>query len=119
MRHREGSNGTGIMAGDYEKRLLRVLDYVYANLDGDLSLDRLADEAALSCYYTTEYASKKDALDGEETIANMVAAHTLTLEEREAGRTDPKLTITRCVNAMQRCEYPAPVRIYQVPPGYL
>lgn len=77
-------------------------------VDDGMECLKLADEAALSCYYTTEYASKKDALDGEETVANMVAAHTLTLEERGAGRTDPKLTITRCVNAMQRCESLAP-----------
>jgi AraC family transcriptional regulator len=35
----------------YEKRLLRVLDYVYDNLDGDLSLDALADVAALSRFH--------------------------------------------------------------------
>lgn len=39
------------MANDYEKRLLRVLDYVYDNLDGDLSLDTLADVAALSRFH--------------------------------------------------------------------
>lgn len=39
------------MANDYEKRLLRVLEHVYANLDGDLSLDRLADVAALSRFH--------------------------------------------------------------------
>jgi len=32
-------------------RILRVLDYVYANTDGDLSLDRLADVAALSRFH--------------------------------------------------------------------
>lgn len=35
----------------YEARLMRVLDYVYANLDGDLSLDTLADVAALSRFH--------------------------------------------------------------------
>ncbi|MFT6528133.1 MAG: AraC family transcriptional regulator [Celeribacter sp.] len=39
------------MAQGYEARLLRVLDYVYANLDGDLSLDTLADVAALSRFH--------------------------------------------------------------------
>ncbi|MGH1367963.1 MAG: AraC family transcriptional regulator [Maritimibacter sp.] len=39
------------MANDYEKRLMRVLDYVYDNLDGDLSLDRLAEVAALSRFH--------------------------------------------------------------------
>lgn len=35
----------------YEKRLLRVLEYVYENLNGDLSLDTLADVAALSRFH--------------------------------------------------------------------
>ena len=39
------------MANDYEKRLLRVLDHVNDNLDGDLSLDTLADVAALSRFH--------------------------------------------------------------------
>jgi len=39
------------MAGRYEERLIRVQDYIYANLDGDLSLDRLADEAAMSRFH--------------------------------------------------------------------
>ncbi|MAM61947.1 AraC family transcriptional regulator [Maritimibacter sp. UBA3975] len=39
------------MANDYEKRLLRVLDHVYDNLDGDLSLDTLAEVAALSRFH--------------------------------------------------------------------
>jgi AraC family transcriptional regulator len=39
------------MSRGYEARLMRVLDYVYANLDGDLSLDTLADVAALSRFH--------------------------------------------------------------------
>lgn len=39
------------MAQSYEARLMRVLDYVYTNLDGDLSLDTLADVAALSRFH--------------------------------------------------------------------
>lgn len=39
------------MANDYEKRLLRVLEHVYENLEGDLSLDTLADVAALSRFH--------------------------------------------------------------------
>ncbi len=35
----------------YEKRLLRVLDYIHANPGGDLSLDALADVAAMSRYH--------------------------------------------------------------------
>jgi len=39
------------MAQSYEARLMRVLDYVYGNLDGDLTLDTLADVAALSRFH--------------------------------------------------------------------
>lgn len=39
------------MDAPYEARLMRVLDYVYTNLDGDLSLDTLADVAALSRFH--------------------------------------------------------------------
>ncbi|MBV7408386.1 GyrI-like domain-containing protein [Maritimibacter sp. DP1N21-5] len=39
------------MANDYDQRLLRVLDYVYEHLDGDLSLDALSDVAALSRFH--------------------------------------------------------------------
>lgn len=34
-----------------EKRLIRVMDYINANLDGDLSLDTLADVAAMSRFH--------------------------------------------------------------------
>ena len=39
------------MAGDYEKRMLRVLEYIHAHPDGDLSLDALADVAAMSRFH--------------------------------------------------------------------
>lgn len=39
------------MTGKYEDRLLRVLTYIYDNPAGDLSLDRLADEAAMSRFH--------------------------------------------------------------------
>jgi len=39
------------MANAYEKRLLRVLEYIHANPAGDLSLDRLADVAAMSRFH--------------------------------------------------------------------
>lgn len=39
------------MAGDYEKRLLRVIDYIHSNPAGDLSLDTLADVAAMSRFH--------------------------------------------------------------------
>ncbi|GHB41241.1 AraC family transcriptional regulator [Pseudovibrio japonicus] len=35
----------------YEKRMLRVLEYIYDNLDGDLSLDTLADVACMSRFH--------------------------------------------------------------------
>ena len=39
------------MANSYEKRLMRVLEYIHANPAGDLSLDRLADVAAMSRFH--------------------------------------------------------------------
>lgn len=56
------------MANDYEKRLLRVLDHVYANLDGDLSLDTLADVAALSRFHFHRVFTSMTG----ETVANFI-----------------------------------------------
>ncbi|NBZ88199.1 AraC family transcriptional regulator [Stagnihabitans tardus] len=39
------------MAQDYERRLTRVIDHIHDNPDGDLSLDALADVAALSRFH--------------------------------------------------------------------
>ncbi|WP_171100165.1 GyrI-like domain-containing protein [Ruegeria sp. HKCCD7255] len=39
------------MANSYEKRVLRVLSYIYDNPAGDLSLDALADVAAMSRFH--------------------------------------------------------------------
>ncbi|PIE15696.1 MAG: AraC family transcriptional regulator [Rhodobacterales bacterium] len=39
------------MQNDYEKRLLRVIDHIYENVDQDLSLDALADVAAMSRFH--------------------------------------------------------------------
>ena len=39
------------MANDYERRLVRVMDHIHDNPDGDLSLDVLADVAALSRFH--------------------------------------------------------------------
>lgn len=39
------------MANDYERRLLRVIEYIHDNPAGDLSLDRLADVAAMSRFH--------------------------------------------------------------------
>lgn len=50
-RWQKGRARRQILANDYEQRLIRVLDYVHDNLDGDLSLDALADVAALSRFH--------------------------------------------------------------------
>jgi AraC family transcriptional regulator len=39
------------MAASYEDRILRVLDYIHDHTDGDLSLDALADVAAMSRFH--------------------------------------------------------------------
>lgn len=39
------------MPNSYEKRLMRVLEYIHANPAGDLSLDTLADVAAMSRFH--------------------------------------------------------------------
>lgn len=39
------------MRDTYENRMIRVLDYISQNLDGDLSLDTLADVAAMSRFH--------------------------------------------------------------------
>lgn len=39
------------MSNSYEKRLMRVLEYIHANPAGDLSLDKLADIAAMSRFH--------------------------------------------------------------------
>ena len=39
------------MRSDYEKRMLRVLQYIHDHPDGDLSLDALADVAAMSRFH--------------------------------------------------------------------
>ncbi|MET3901115.1 transcriptional regulator GlxA family with amidase domain [Devosia sp. UYZn731] len=52
----------------YNDRLSRVVDYVYANLEGDLSFDRLAEVACLSPYHWSRiYAAMRG-----ETIAATV-----------------------------------------------
>ena len=46
----ERAKGTGL-ANDYEKRMNRVVEYMHDNPAGDLSLDRLAEVAALSRFH--------------------------------------------------------------------
>ena len=83
----------------YEDRLLRVLDHVYAHLDGDLSLDTLADVAALSRFHFHRVFS---AMTGE-TVAGFIrrvrlykASHLLVQGEDEIER------------IAQLCGYPNP-----------
>ena len=49
-RHRGQQSGTGVMIS-YEARLIRVLDYIHDHPAGDLSLDNLADIAAMSRFH--------------------------------------------------------------------
>lgn len=56
------------MANDYERRLTRVVEHIHDNPDGDLSLDRLAEVAALSRFH---FHRVYHAMTGE-TAANTV-----------------------------------------------
>lgn len=56
------------MAQDYERRLARVVDYIHDNPAGDLSLDRLAEVAALSRFH---FHRVYNAMTGE-TVATTV-----------------------------------------------
>ena len=51
MAKRVGNNKDAMMANDTEKRLIRVMDHIHDNPAGDLSLDALADVAALSRFH--------------------------------------------------------------------
>ncbi|WP_018182019.1 AraC family transcriptional regulator [Kaistia granuli] len=53
---------------DYSNRLNRVLDYVYAHLEDDLSFDRLAEVACLSPYHWSRIYS---AMRGETIAATI------------------------------------------------
>src|SRR5262245_16154905 len=83
------TSGISMTAADnqrqYEARLLRVLAYIHDNLDGDLSLDRLADVACMSRFHWHRVFR---AMTGE-TLADAVrrirlsrAANALVSEER-------------------------------------
>src|SRR5690554_2335366 len=52
----------------YINRLDRMLDYVYAHLDDDLSFDRLAEIACLSPYHWSRIYS---AMRGETIVATI------------------------------------------------
>ncbi|MCB1347603.1 MAG: AraC family transcriptional regulator [Maritimibacter sp.] len=87
------------MANDYEKRLLRVLDHVYANLDGDLSLDTLADVAALSRFHFHRVFT---AMTGE-TVAAFIRRVRLYRAVTELLETDAPLG-----EVAKKCGYPNP-----------
>lgn len=53
---------------NYNHRLNRVIDYVYAHLEDDLSLDRLAEVACLSPYHWSRIYS---AMRGETIVATI------------------------------------------------
>ena len=87
------------MANGYEKRLLRVLDHVYANLDGDLSLDTLADVAALSRFHFHRVFT---AMTGE-TLAVFIRRVRLHRAAMELLETDAPLAAVA-----RQCGYPNP-----------
>ncbi|MEJ2028275.1 MAG: AraC family transcriptional regulator [Maritimibacter sp.] len=83
----------------YEKRLLRVLDHVYDHLDGDLSLDELADVAALSRFHFHRVFT---AVTGE-TVAQFTRRVRLTRAANELVLTDAPLD-----QVARICGYPNP-----------
>jgi AraC family transcriptional regulator len=73
------------MAQDYEKRMMRVIDHIHDHPSGDLSLDALADVAAMSRFH---WHRVFHAMTGE-TLAQAVrrirlakAAHMLVRDDR-------------------------------------
>lgn len=82
------------MSNSYETRLLRVIDYIFANLDGDLSLDVLADVAAMSRFH---WHRTYRAMTGE-TCAQTVRRIRLHVGASELVRTsDPVAHVARQV----------------------
>jgi AraC family transcriptional regulator len=83
----------------YEERLLRVLDHVYAHLDGDLSLDTLADVAALSRFHFHRVFS---GMTGE-TVAGFIRRVRLFKASHLLVRTDDEIEQIALI-----CGYPNP-----------
>lgn len=87
------------MSNSYETRLLRVIDHIFANLDGDLSLDALADVAAMSRFH---WHRVYRAMTGE-TCAQTVRRIRLHVAASELARTDaPVDRIARQVGYVDR-----------------
>ncbi len=59
------------MANAYEKRLTRVLDYIHDNPAGDLSLDTLADIAALSRFHFHRVFAAMTGETAAQTVRRM------------------------------------------------
>ncbi|MHA3913433.1 AraC family transcriptional regulator [Halovulum sp. GXIMD14793] len=85
------------MSHSYEDRILRVLEYIHANLDGDLSLDTLADVAAMSRFHWHRVFA---AVQGE-TLAS--AIRRIRLNRAAAELVNGNLPLTK-VAAL--CGYP-------------
>lgn len=82
------------MSDGYEKRMLRVLDHIHAHPDGDLSLDALADVAAMSRFH---WHRVFHAMTGE-TCAEAVRRIRLNRAACWLARTDrPVDDVARCV----------------------
>lgn len=90
------------MANDYERRLRRVLDYIHDNPAGDLSLDTLADVAALSRFH---FHRVYNAIVGE-TAANTVRRMRLHRAAVALVQgTDPIPAIARAVGYPQMASF--------------
>ena len=87
------------MSNTYETRLLRVIDHIFANLDGDLSLDALADVAAMSRFH---WHRTYRAMTGE-TCAQTVRRIRLHVAASELVRTSlPVAKVAKSVGYVDR-----------------
>ena len=59
------------MANSYEKRLNRVIDHIHDNPAGDLSLDNLADVAALSRFHFHRVFAAMTGETAAQTVRRM------------------------------------------------
>lgn len=88
------------MPASYEDRILRVLNYIHDNPAGDMSLDRLADEAAMSRFHWHRVFR---AMTGE-TCAQ--AVRRVRLQHGAVLLVQSKLPIDQIAS---NCGYPNPV----------
>lgn len=80
------------MPSDYERRLLRVLDHIHANPSGDLSLDALADIAAMSRFHWHRIFR---AMTGETTAQSVRRVRLHRASIALVQTTDPVARIAR------------------------